>query len=156
MRRSLLPKRARTRSTSSTIGHSGHSMVVSERVRAARLANVCPSLERIVFPNEVQWRRPSPSLPRSRSSRPPFDDFFVTKIAHDVAPPPLPRKVVPLTEQRFMKAEQRFDFNDSDDDDDDSPFFKLSATSQSSSMQRCHEQADVCVHGAGKMVMARV
>ncbi len=130
-------------------------VVVSERAPAARLANVCPSLERVVFPNEVQWRRPSPSLPRSRSSRPPFDDFFVTKIAHDVAPPPPPRKVVPLTEQRFMKAEQRFDFNDSDDDDD-SPFFKLSATRQRSSMQRCHEQANVGVHGAVKIVMARV
>ncbi len=69
-------------------------MVVRERARAARLANVCPSLERVVFPNEVQWRRPSPSLLRSRSSRPPFDDLFVTKIAHDVARPPLPRKFV--------------------------------------------------------------
>ncbi len=53
-----------------------------------------------------------------------------------------------------MKAEQRFDFNDSDDDD--SPFFKLSATRQSSSMQRCREQVEVDIHGAGKMVMAQV
>ncbi|KAK0226854.1 hypothetical protein EDD85DRAFT_1027347 [Armillaria nabsnona] len=150
-----LPKRARTRSTSSTISHSGHSMVVSERARAARLANACPALQRVVFPNGVQWRRTSPPLPRSRSTPSlPFDDLFVKKIARDVPPPPPPRKVVPLTEQRFMKAEQCFDLNDSDNDD--SLFFKPSPSRQSSSMQRCHEQVEVDVQGAGKMVMALV
>ncbi len=44
-----LPKRARTRSTSSTISHSGHAMVVSERARAARLANACPALNASSF-----------------------------------------------------------------------------------------------------------
>ncbi|PBK80363.1 hypothetical protein ARMGADRAFT_1020928 [Armillaria gallica] len=155
-----LPKRARTRSTSSTISHSGHSMVVSERARAARLANVCPALQRVVFPNGVQWRRPSPPLPRFPRSRSTpslqFDDLFVKKIARDVVPPPQPpRKVVSLTEQRFMKAEQCFDLNDSGDDDD-SLFFKPSPTRHSSSMHRCQEQVDVDIQGAGKMVMALV
>ncbi len=40
--RSPLPKQVRTRSTSSAISHSDHSMIVSERARAARLANACP------------------------------------------------------------------------------------------------------------------
>ncbi|PBK79687.1 hypothetical protein ARMGADRAFT_1172281 [Armillaria gallica] len=152
-----LPKRARTRSTSSTISHSGHSMVVSERARAARLANTCPALQHVVFPNGVQWRRPSPSFPRSRSTPSlPFDDLFVKKINRDVPPPPLPRKVFPLTEQRFVKAKQCFDLNDSDDDNDDSLFYKPSPSRQSSSMQRCHEQVEVEVRGAGKMVMALV
>ncbi len=152
-----LPKRARTRSTSSTVSHSGHSMVISERARAARLANTCPALQRVVFPNGVQWRRPSPPLPRSRSTPSlPFDDLFVKKIARDVVPrPQAPRKVVPLTEQRFMKAEQCSNLNDSDDDDD-SLFFKPTPSRQSTSMQRCHEQVEVDVQGAGKMVMALV
>ncbi|KAK0477161.1 hypothetical protein EDD18DRAFT_1337998 [Armillaria luteobubalina] len=153
-----LPKRARTRSTSSTISHSGHSMVVSERARAARLANACPALQRVVFPNGVQWRRPSPSLPplpRSQSSPClPFNDLFVKKINRDIVPPPLPRKAVPLTEQRFMKREEVFDLNDSDDDD--SLFYKPSLRKDSSSMQGCHEQVEVNVRGAGKMVMALV
>ncbi|PBK62036.1 hypothetical protein ARMSODRAFT_981024 [Armillaria solidipes] len=150
-----LPKRARTRSTSSTISHSGHSMVVSERASAARLANACPALQHVVFPNGVQWRRPSPSFPRSRSSPClPSDDLFVKKIDRDVPPPP-PRKVVPLVEQRFMKAEQCFDLNESDDDDD-SLFFKPCPSRQSISMQRCHEQVEVEVQGAGKMVMTLV
>ncbi|PBK62041.1 hypothetical protein ARMSODRAFT_1062107 [Armillaria solidipes] len=147
-----LPKRARTRSTSSTISHSGHSMVVSERACAARLANACPALQYVVFPNGVQWRRPSPSFPRSRSSPClPFDDLFVKKISRDVPPPP-PRKVIPLAEQRFMRGEQCFDLNDSDDED--SLFFKPSPSSHSSSIQRCHEQVELEVEGAGKMVMA--
>ncbi|KAK0432946.1 hypothetical protein EV421DRAFT_1451365 [Armillaria borealis] len=146
-----LPKRARTCSTSSTISHSGHYTFVSERPHAARLANACTALQRVVFPNEVQWCRPSPSLPRSQSSPClPFDDLFM-KINRDVVPPPPPpRKVVPLTEQRFMKAEECFDLNASDDD---SLFFKPSPSRQSSSIQRCHE---VGVQGAGKMVMALV
>ncbi|KAK0442513.1 uncharacterized protein EV420DRAFT_1077026 [Desarmillaria tabescens] len=105
-----LPKRARTRSTSSTISHSGHSMVVSERARAARLATACPTLERVVFPNGVEWRRPPPSLPtlpRSRSS--PClvtDDLFVKRVNPGVPPlPPPPKKVVPLKEQRFARTE---------------------------------------------------
>ncbi len=49
-----LPRRATTRSTSSTISHSGYSMVVSERARAARLDNACPALQHAVFPNGVQ------------------------------------------------------------------------------------------------------
>ncbi|KAK0432942.1 hypothetical protein EV421DRAFT_1910498 [Armillaria borealis] len=48
-----LPKRERTQSTSSTLSHSGHSIVVSDRARAARLANACPALQRVVFPNGV-------------------------------------------------------------------------------------------------------
>ncbi|KAK0226831.1 hypothetical protein EDD85DRAFT_976086 [Armillaria nabsnona] len=113
-----LPKHARTCSTLSIITHSGDSMVVSERARAARLANACPALQRVVFPNGVQWRRPSPPFPRSRSSPClPFDDLFVKKIDRDISPPP-PRKVIPLMEQRFMKREQCFDLNESDDDDD--------------------------------------
>ncbi|PBK85913.1 hypothetical protein ARMGADRAFT_1035912 [Armillaria gallica] len=130
-----LPKRARTRSTSSTISHSGHSMVVSERARVAHLPNACPALQRVVFPNGIQWRRPSPSFPRSRSSPClPFDDLFLKKIDCDVVPPPplTSRKVVPLTEKRFMKTEKCFDLNDSDDDD--SPFFKPSPSTQSSSI----------------------
>ncbi|SJL17972.1 uncharacterized protein ARMOST_21543 [Armillaria ostoyae] len=151
-----LPKRARTRSTSSTISHSGHSMVVSERACAARLANVCPALQHVVFPNGVQWRRPSPSFPRSRSTPSlPLDDLFVKKINRDVPPPPPPRKVVPLMEQRFMKAEQCFDLNESDDDDD-SLFFKPSPRNESSSLRSCREQVEVDVQGAGKMVMTLV
>ncbi|PBK80399.1 hypothetical protein ARMGADRAFT_1092284 [Armillaria gallica] len=49
-----LPKCARPRWTSSTISHSGHSMVVSERARAAHLANACPALQHVVFLNGVQ------------------------------------------------------------------------------------------------------
>ncbi|PBK79690.1 hypothetical protein ARMGADRAFT_1069342 [Armillaria gallica] len=152
-----LPKRARTRSTSSTISHSSHSMVVSERARAARLANACPALQRVVFPNGIQWCRPSPPLPRSRSTPSlPFDDLFVKKIARDVVPrPPALKKVVRLAEQRFMKTEQCFDLNDNDDDDD-SLFFKPTPNRHSSSMQRCHEQVEVDIQGAGKMVMALV
>ncbi|KAK0432068.1 hypothetical protein EV421DRAFT_2040883 [Armillaria borealis] len=149
-----LSKQARTCSTSSTTSHSGHSMVGSER---ARLANACPALQRVIFPNGVQWRRPSPPLPRSRSS--PclaFDYLLVKKIDRDVVPPPPPRKVVPLRDQRFMKAEKCFDLNDSDDDDDDSLFFKPSPSRQSNSIQRCQEQVEVEVHGARKMVMALV
>ncbi|PBK85931.1 hypothetical protein ARMGADRAFT_1086973 [Armillaria gallica] len=114
-----LPKRARTRSTWSIISHSGHSMVISERACATRLPNMCPALQRVV-PNGVQWCRPSPSFPCSRSSPClPFDDLFVKKIDRDVVPPPppTPRKVVPLTEQTFMKAGECFDLNDGDDDD---------------------------------------
>ncbi|KAK0485524.1 hypothetical protein EDD18DRAFT_698746 [Armillaria luteobubalina] len=152
-----LPKRARTRLTSSTISHSGHSMVVSERARAARLAISCPALQRVVFPNGVQWRRPSPSLPplpHSQSSPClPFDDLFVKKINRDVFPPLLPRKVVPLTETRFMKREECFDLNDSDDD---SLFYKPSLQKDSRSMQGCQEQIEVDVRGAGTVVMALV
>ncbi|KAK0471468.1 hypothetical protein IW261DRAFT_1597272 [Armillaria novae-zelandiae] len=123
--------------------------------RAARLANACPALQHVVFPNGVQWRRPSASLlplPRSRSSPClPFDDLFVKKINRDV-PPPLPPKVVPLTEQRFMKREECFDLNDSDDDD--SLFYKPTLRKESSSIQGCHEHVEVNVRGAGKMVMA--
>ncbi|KAG7439285.1 uncharacterized protein BT62DRAFT_768359 [Guyanagaster necrorhizus] len=62
-----LPKRARMRSTSSCIiSQSGHSMVLSEKARAARLATACPALVRVVFPNGVEWRRPPPPPP-SRS-----------------------------------------------------------------------------------------
>ncbi len=83
-----LPMRVRTRSTSFTFSHSGHSMVISERARGARLANACPAFQRVVFPNGVQWRRPSPSLPRSQFSPClPFDDLFV-KIDRDIVPPP--------------------------------------------------------------------
>ncbi|KAK0482906.1 hypothetical protein EDD18DRAFT_1362306 [Armillaria luteobubalina] len=60
-----LPKCARKRSTSSTISHSGHSMVLRELAPAARLANACPALQHAVFTNGVQWRRPSTSLPAS-------------------------------------------------------------------------------------------
>ncbi|PBK85855.1 hypothetical protein ARMGADRAFT_1169341 [Armillaria gallica] len=99
-----LPKRARTQSTLSTIGHSDHSMVVSERACAAHLANACPALQSVVFSNGVQWRRPSSSLPLSRLSPClPFDDLFVKKIDRNVPPPPPLRKVVPLAEQRFLK-----------------------------------------------------
>ncbi|KAK0471458.1 hypothetical protein IW261DRAFT_894432 [Armillaria novae-zelandiae] len=154
-----LPKRTRTRSTSSTISHSGHSMVVSERARAARLADACPALQHVVFPNGVQWRRLSlslPPLPRSRSSSClplPFEDLFVKKINRDI-PPPLPPKVVPLAEQRFMKREECFDLNDSDDDD--SLFYKPTLRKESSSIQAYHEQVEVDVRGAGKVVMALV
>ncbi|KAK0207809.1 hypothetical protein IW262DRAFT_1529398 [Armillaria fumosa] len=93
-----LPKRTRTRSTSSTISHSGHSMIVSERAHAAHLTNACPALQHIVFPDGVQWHRPSPSLPplpRSLSSPclpfdDPFDDLFTKPIKRDVVHPPLP------------------------------------------------------------------
>ncbi|KAK0226803.1 hypothetical protein EDD85DRAFT_976034 [Armillaria nabsnona] len=127
------------------------SMVVSEPVHAARLANTCPALQRVVFPNGVQWRSPSPSPPPLPQSRPspclPFNDIFVKKIDRNAFPPPLPpRKVVPLTEQRFMKAAQCFDLNESDDDDD-SLFFKPSPMKESSSMQRCHEQVEVNFKG---------
>ncbi|SJL18877.1 uncharacterized protein ARMOST_22479 [Armillaria ostoyae] len=149
-----LPKCARTHSTSSTISHSGHSMAVSERAHAVRLANACPALQCVVFPNRVQWHRPSP-LPRSQSSPClPFDDLFVKKINCDVPPPPPPRKVIPLAEQRFMRGEQCFDLNNSDDDD--SLFFKPSQSRQSNSIQRYQEQVEVEVHGAGKMVMVLV
>ncbi len=84
-----LPKRARPRSTSSTISHSGHSMVVRERAREAHLANACPALQRVVFLNGVQWHRPFSSSPFSRSSSCLlFDDLFVKKIDRDVPPPP--------------------------------------------------------------------
>ncbi|SJL14831.1 uncharacterized protein ARMOST_18302 [Armillaria ostoyae] len=43
-------------------------MAVSERVRTARLTNASPALEHVVFPNRVEWNRPSHLLPRSRSS----------------------------------------------------------------------------------------
>ncbi|SJL18879.1 uncharacterized protein ARMOST_22481 [Armillaria ostoyae] len=130
-----LPKQGRTRSTSSTLSHFGHSIVISKRARAARLANACPAL-----------RRFSPCLP--------FNDLFVKKIDRDVPPLSL-RKVVPSTEQRFMKAEQCFDLNESDDDDD-SLLFKPCPSRQSSFIQQCHEQVEVEVEGARKMVMALV
>ncbi|KAK0432076.1 hypothetical protein EV421DRAFT_1742595 [Armillaria borealis] len=111
--------------------------------------------QRMSSSSQLHWRHPSPSLPHSRSSPcPPFDDVFMKKIARDFAPP-LPRIVIPLMEQRFMKAEQCFGFNNSDDNND-LPFFTLSATRQSSSMQHCHEEVEVDVHGAGKMVMVSV
>ncbi|KAK0471443.1 hypothetical protein IW261DRAFT_1425083 [Armillaria novae-zelandiae] len=98
-----LPKRVRTRPTSSTINHSGHFVIVSERARAARLANACPALQHVDFTNGGQWRRPSPALPplpRSRSSPClPFEDLSVKKINREVVTPRLPRKVLPLTEQ---------------------------------------------------------
>ncbi len=147
-----LLKRARTRSTTSIISHSSPSMVLSERARAARLANACPALKRDIFPNGIQWRHPPPSLPPLSHSRSlpclPFDDLFVKKINRDVVPPPPPRKDVPLTEQRFMKREECFDLNDSDDDD--SLFYKPSASGGSTSMPGCHEQVDVDVQGAGR------
>ncbi|KAK0184247.1 hypothetical protein F5146DRAFT_252895 [Armillaria mellea] len=114
-----LPKRVGIRSTSSTISHSGHSMVVRERAHAACLPNACPALQPIVSTNGGKWHRPSPLLPpvlRSRSSPClPFDDLFVKKINRDVVPPPLPRKGVPLMEQGFMKREECFDPNNSND-----------------------------------------
>ncbi|PBK85918.1 hypothetical protein ARMGADRAFT_1035914 [Armillaria gallica] len=59
-----LPKRARTRSTSSTISHSGHSAVVSERARVAGLANACPAPRRLPKRNTVAPSiSPSPPLP---------------------------------------------------------------------------------------------
>ncbi|KAK0494430.1 hypothetical protein EDD18DRAFT_341774 [Armillaria luteobubalina] len=153
-----LPKRARTRSTSSTISRWVRSMVVSKRARFARLANACPALQHVVFPNGVQWRRPSPllpPLPRSRSSPClPFDDLFVRKIDRGVPPPPPPPpppKVVPLTEQRFMKRVYFFNLNDSDDD---SLFYKPSLGKESNSIQSSREQVEVNVRGAGKVVMA--
>ncbi|KAK0226741.1 hypothetical protein EDD85DRAFT_940539 [Armillaria nabsnona] len=113
-----LPKRARTHLTLCTIGHSDHSMVVSERACAAHLANACPALQSVVFSNRVQWRRPSSSFPLSRPSLClPFDDLFVKKIDRDVPPPPPLRKVVPLAEQS---------------DDNDSLFFKPSPRKQNS------------------------
>ncbi|KAK0190186.1 hypothetical protein F5146DRAFT_1002356 [Armillaria mellea] len=149
-----LPKHARTRSTSSTISHSGHSMVISERARAARLATTCPALQHVVFPNGVQWHRPSPSVPPPPHSRSspclPFDGLSVKKIDHDVAPPPVPPKIVPLTGQRFMKREECFDLDDSDDD---SLFYRPSPSGERSSIQRCHEQVEVQVQGAGKMII---
>ncbi|KAK0432061.1 hypothetical protein EV421DRAFT_1911252 [Armillaria borealis] len=111
--RFMLPKRGRTWSTSSTHSHSGHSMVISECAHAACLANACPALQCVVFPNGVQWHCPSPSLPRSRSSPClPFDELFVKKIDRDVVPLPPPRKVIPLMKQWFMKAEQCFDLKE--------------------------------------------
>ncbi len=53
-----------------------------------------------------------------------------------------------------MKAGECFDLNDSDDDD--FLFFKPSPSRQSSSIQHCHEQVEVNVQGAGKMVMTLV
>ncbi|PBK79405.1 hypothetical protein ARMGADRAFT_136119 [Armillaria gallica] len=151
-----LPMRARTRSTSFTFSHSGHSMVISVRARGACLANPYPALQRVVFLNGVQWCRSSPSLPRSQSSpRLPFDKLFVKKIDRDVVPPSQsPKKVVPLTEQWFMKAEECFDLNDSDNDGFLS--FKASPSRQSSSIQHFYQQVEVNVQGAGKMVMALV
>ncbi|KAK0226869.1 hypothetical protein EDD85DRAFT_976139 [Armillaria nabsnona] len=92
-----LPKRARPHSTSSTISHLGHSMVVSERARAAYLANACPALQRLVFLNGVQWHRPSSSSPFSRSSSCLlFDDLFVKKIFCDIPPPPASQETRPF------------------------------------------------------------
>ncbi|KAK0226813.1 hypothetical protein EDD85DRAFT_164431 [Armillaria nabsnona] len=141
-----LTKRARTRSTSITISHSGHS----------HLANAVPVLERVVFTNGVQWFRRCPLLPTlPRFSSAPcllFDDLFVKKLDCDDIPPPPPRTAVPLTEQRFMQAEQCFD----SDDDDDSLFFKLCPRRETSSIQCCQEQVDIDVQGARKIVMVLV
>ncbi|KAK0481061.1 hypothetical protein EDD18DRAFT_799676 [Armillaria luteobubalina] len=137
--------------------HSGHSMVVSERSHAARLTNACPALQHVVFPNGVQWRPPSPSLPHIPRSRSlpclSFNDLYV-KINRDTVSPPLPRKVDPLTEQKFMKREERFDLNDSDDDD--SLFYTPSRRKEINPIQGCHEQVKVSVRRSGKMVMALV
>ncbi len=67
---------------------------------------------------------------------------------------PPPRKVVPLTEQRYMNVEQCFDLNNSDDDD--SLFFKPSPSRHSSLMQHCHEHVEIDIQGAGKLVMVLV
>ncbi len=67
-----LPKPAETQSISSTMNHSGHSMIVNERESKARLANLCPVVAHVVFLNGTDWRRPSPALPaihRSQSSQ---------------------------------------------------------------------------------------
>ncbi len=119
---------ARTRSTSSTICHSSHSMVVSERAHAARLANACSAPQRASSRMEYSdvIHLPRYHLHRPRSS--PcftFDDLFVKKIILDVIPPSSPRRIIPLTEQRFMKAEQCFDLKESDEDDE-SLFYKTS------------------------------
>ncbi|KAK0471448.1 hypothetical protein IW261DRAFT_1612041 [Armillaria novae-zelandiae] len=95
-------------------------MSVSRRAHAARLANACPALQHVVFPNRFQWRRPSSLLlprPHSQSSPClPFDDLFVKKINRDLVPH-ISRKVVPLTEPRFTKTEQCFHRDDSEEDD---------------------------------------
>ncbi len=58
-------------------------------------------------------------LHRSRSSpRFPFDDLFVKNINRDVIPPQPPRRIIPLTEQSFMKAELCFDLKESGDDEE--------------------------------------
>ncbi len=118
-----IPKHSRKRSTSSIISHSGHSIVVSKRARAAHQTNAYTALQSIVFPNGVQWCRPSPSLPLLSHSRSspclPFHDLFVRKIdGGAVICPPPPWKAVLLTEQCFNLNES--------DDDDDSMFYKPS------------------------------
>ncbi len=53
-----------------------------------------------------------------------------------------------------MKREECLNLNDSDDDDN--LFYEPSPSGESTSMPGCHEQVDVDVQGAGKMVMAPV
>ncbi|KAK0201320.1 hypothetical protein DFS33DRAFT_1490555 [Desarmillaria ectypa] len=98
-----LPKRARMRSMSSTTSLSAHSIVVSERARAARLAASCPALERVVFPNGIEWRRPPPSLP----TLPRSEDLFVKKMDRDIPSvhPRPPKTMVSLKEQRFVSED---------------------------------------------------
>ncbi|KAK0209901.1 hypothetical protein IW262DRAFT_1498189 [Armillaria fumosa] len=60
--------------------------------------------------------------------------LFVKKVDLGVPPPPPPpRKVVPLTEQQFIKREECPDLNDSDNDD--SLFYKSSPSRESNSIQ---------------------
>ncbi|KAK0190194.1 hypothetical protein F5146DRAFT_1201879 [Armillaria mellea] len=138
-----LPRRATTRSTSSTISHSGHSIVVRERAHAPHLATASPTLIRRFPELSIVASSISLALPRSRSSSClPFDDLFVEKITCNIAPPLPPRKAVPLTEQQFMKTEQCLGLNDSDDDDN-SLFYTPNPSVQSSSIQGFQEQVQV-------------
>ncbi|KAK0437420.1 uncharacterized protein EV420DRAFT_1487116 [Desarmillaria tabescens] len=64
---------------------------------------------------------------------------------------------IPLKGQRFARTEpveRCFVLNDSDDDDD--LFFKSSRRNESMSVKGYHEQVEVDVQGARKMVMALV
>ncbi len=100
---------------------------------------------------------PLPRFPRSRSTPSfQFDDLFVKKIARDVVSPPQPpRKVVPLTEQRFMR--QNSVSTSTTAATTTTPCsLNPSPSRHSSSMQRCQEEVEVDIQGAGKMVMALV
>ncbi|PBK80379.1 hypothetical protein ARMGADRAFT_78912 [Armillaria gallica] len=60
-----LPKPAGARSTSSTMNHSGHLMVVSERESTARPADFCPVLAQSRL---SQWIRLAPCISRVTNS----------------------------------------------------------------------------------------
>ncbi len=80
--------------------NSGHSMAVSERVRAARLANASLPLNTSALRVEVERHRPSHSLlalPRSKPRPVLHSTIFVCSL----------RKGIPLNEQSFRKEEQR-------------------------------------------------